>query len=469
MKPFMDEDFLLTNDTAKALFHEFAEKMPIIDFHCHISPKEIAENRNFENISQVWLGGDHYKWRIIRSNGVDEAEITGSQSSDRVKFQRFAEALPRAIGNPMIHWTHLELKRYFGCNQFLTAESAEDIWNLCNKKLREDSLSVRGIIHQSNVKVIATTDDPADNLCWHKKLRGDPTCDFLVVPSMRPDQALRVEKPEFAAYIQKLSKAADTPIHSIDDLFSVLAARIDFFDSMGCRASDHALEYLFCRAEGAAKADTVFRKALNGESLSTEEIEAYKTELLLFLGEQYAKHDWAMQIHYNALRNNRTGLYHVLGPDTGMDCIGTAACADGLVALLDALDARCGLPKMILYSLNPNDNAMLGSVIGSFQGPGVRGKIQHGCAWWFNDSKAGMESQLTSLANLSLLGNFVGMVTDSRSFLSYTRHEYFRRILCNLIGSWVENGEYPDDKNMLESIIKGICYENAKAYFHYDV
>lgn len=469
MKPFIDEDFLLTNETAKTLYHEFAEKMPIIDFHCHISPKEIAENRRFDNITQVWLGGDHYKWRLIRSNGVSEDEITGCKTSDRVKFQRFAETLPRAIGNPMVHWTHLELKRYFGCNQFLTTETAEEIWNLCNKKLHEDSLSVRGIIKQSNVKVIATTDDPADDLCWHKKLHNDPTCDFLVVPSMRPDQALRVENPEFASYIEKLSRAAQMPIHSLEDLFAVLSARIDFFDSMGCRASDHALEYVFCRPEGTAKADSVFKKALNGEFLSTEEIEVYKTELLLFLGEQYAKHDWAMQIHYNALRNNRTNLYKLLGPDTGMDCIGTYACAEGLVAFLDALDTRCGLPKMILYSLNPNDNAMIDSVIGSFQDPGVRGKIQHGCAWWFNDTKAGMESHLISLANLSLLGNFVGMVTDSRSFLSYTRHEYFRRVLCNLIGCWVENGEYPYDKKLLGSIIKGICYENAKSYFCYDV
>lgn len=467
MKPFMDEDFLLSNDTAKSLYHEIAEHLPIIDYHCHISPREIAENRRFDNIAQVWLGGDHYKWRLVRANGAEEKDVTGD-GADREKFRKFAEVLPLAIGNPMIHWTHLELKRYFGCDLFLSPKTADRIWELCNGKLKEDALSVRGIIRSSNVEVIATTDDPADDLVWHKKIRGDKSCDFKVVPSFRPDKAVRVEKPEFRDYIRTLSQAAGTEIRTLDDLFSVLEKRIEFFDSMGCRASDHALEYVFCRKEGAAKADAALKKALNGGALSREETEAYKTELLLFLGEQYAKHGWVMQIHYNALRNNSTALYKKLGPDVGNDCMGSYNCAEELVAFLDALEARCGLPKMILYSLNPNDNAVLDSVIGSFQGSGIRGKVQHGCAWWFNDSKAGMESQLTSLASISLLGGFVGMVTDSRSFLSYTRHEYFRRILCNLLGTWVENGEYPDDRGLLETVVRGISYENAKAYFQYD-
>lgn len=466
MKPFLGEDFLLSGDTAKKLYHEYAENMPIIDYHCHISPKEIAENRRFDNIAQVWLGGDHYKWRLVRANGIEEKYITGTRSSDREKFQKFAETLPTAIGNPMIHWAHLELKRYFGCDLFLTGDTAEEIWNRCNEKLKDDSLSVRGIIRRSNVKVIATTDDPADDLVWHKKIREDPSCDFKVVPSFRPDRALRVEKPDFAEYIRTLARAAGAEIRSLDDLFSALAKRIDYFDSMGCRASDHALEYVFCRQEGDA--DAVLKKALDGEALSREEIETYKTGLLLFLGEQYAKHDWAMQIHYNALRNNRTSLYRALGPDVGNDCMGDYACADGLVRFLDTLDGRGALPKMILYSLSPNDNAMIDSVIGSFQGPGTRGKLQHGCAWWFNDTRAGMESQMRSLANISLLGNFIGMVTDSRSFLSYTRHEYFRRILCNLIGGWVDGGEYPNDPALLGKIVRGISYENAKAYFNYD-
>lgn len=467
MKPFLNEDFLLSNDTAKSLYHEVAEKLPIIDYHCHISPKEIAENRKFDNITQVWLGGDHYKWRIVRACGVDEKYITGTRSSDREKFQKFAECLPMAVGNPMIHWTHLELKRYFGCDKFLSGDTAEEIWNLCNRKLKDDALSVRGIIKSSNVEVIATTDDPADDLSWHKIIRGDPTCKFTVVPSFRPDQALRVEKPGFRAYIRRLSQAGGKEIRSIGDLFGTLQRRIEFFDSMGCRASDHALESVFCRDDGADRADAVLKKALAGEKLTTEEIEAYKTSLLLFLGGQYEKHGWAMQIHYNALRNNNTERYGQLGPDTGYDCIGSYACAEGLVKFLDTMNGKSGLPKMILYSLNPNDNAMIDSVIGSFQGPGVRGKMQHGGAWWYNDSKAGMESQLTSLANISVLGNFIGMVTDSRSFLSYTRHEYFRRILCNLIGTWVENGEYPNDPVFLEKIVRGISYENAKNYFNY--
>ena len=467
MKPFMDEDFLLSNDTAKSLYHDVAEHLPIIDFHCHISPREIAENRRFDNIAQVWLGGDHYKWRLVRADGAEEKYVTGD-GADREKFRKFAEALPLAIGNPMIHWTHLELKRYFGCDLFLSPKTADEIWELCSRKLKEDALSVRGIIKSSNVEVIATTDDPADDLAWHKKIRTDKSIGFKVVPSFRPDKAVHVEKPEFRDYIRTLSKAAGTEIRTLDGLFGALAGRIDFFDSLGCRASDHALDCVVSRKEGPAKAEEVLKKALNGETPSREEAEAYQTELLLFLGEQYAKHGWAMQIHYNALRNNSTALYRKLGPDVGNDCMGSYACAEGLVAFLDALEARCGLPKMILYSLNPGDNAVLDSVIGSFQGPGIRGKVQHGCAWWFNDSKGGMESQLTSLASISLLGGFVGMVTDSRSFLSYTRHEYFRRILCNLLGTWVENGEYPDDRELLGRIVRGVSYENAKTYFGYD-
>ena len=469
MKQFMDKDFLLSNDTAKALFHNYAEQMPIIDYHCHINPQEIYENRKFDNIAQVWLGGDHYKWRLVRSNGIGEKEITGGESTDRRKFQRFAEALPKAIGNPMYHWVHLELQRYFGCSLTLSGDTAEEIWNYCNEKLKDDSMSVRGIIERSNVKVIATTDDPVDDLVWHKKIKADKTCKFKVVPSFRPDKAIRIEKPEFKAYIKQLSDVSGKTVDTLDGLFAALAGRIDYFDEMGCRASDHALEYVFCRKASHEEADGVFKKALAGKTLTNDEIEIYKTALLLFLAEQYTKHGWAMQIHYNALRNNNSKTYALIGPDTGFDCIGSYNCGEGLVKLLDAMNDNDSLPKMIIYSLNPNDNAMIDSIIGSFQGTETPGKIQHGCAWWFNDSKDGMEKQLTSFATMSLLGNFIGMVTDSRSFLSYTRHEYFRRILCNLIGTWVENGEYPDDKKTLEKIVKGICFENAKTYFGFDI
>lgn len=465
MKAFLDQDFLLTNETAQKLFHNCAEQLPIIDYHCHISPKEIYENRKFDNITQAWLEGDHYKWRLIRSNGVREEEITGSKLSDRQKFQRFAEALPKAIGNPLYHWTHLELRRYFGCDLVLSGDTAEDIWNICNEKLKDDSMSVCGIIERSNVKLIATTDDPADDLIWHKKIKEERNYPFKVVPSFRPDKAIGIEKPEFDSYLKTLSKAGGTEINSMDTLFRVLGQRIEYFDLMGCRASDHGLEYVFYRKAEPGQADAVLKKRLNGETITAEEVEIYKTALLLFLAQQYSKRGWAMQIHYNALRNTNTKAFQTLGPDSGFDCMGSYSCANSLTELLDAMNREGYLPKTIIYSLNPNDNAMIDSAIGCFQSHEAPCKIQHGCAWWFNDTKTGMENQMISLANGSLLGNFVGMVTDSRSFLSYTRHEYFRRILCNLIGTWVENGEYPNDAACLEQIVKGICFENAEQYF----
>lgn len=467
MKPFMDEDFLLQSETAKTLYHDYAAKMPIIDYHCHISPEEIAEDKKFDNITQVWLYGDHYKWRLIRANGVDESKITGKESSDWEKFREFAAVLPKTIGNPMYHWTHLELKRYFGCDRVLSEKTAKDVWEQCNEKLRGDSLSVRGIIRSSNVRVIATTDDPVSDLCWHKKIAQDPTFDVKVVPSFRPDKALRANKPDFRSYIAELASVSGTEIHTMDQLFQALEQRIDLFDRMGCRASDHALNYVFCRTDGKISPDAVLTKALRGEELSTEELETYQTSLLLFLARQYAKRGWAMQLHYGTLRDNNTRAYRSLGPDTGYDSIGTPNCAEGLVRFLDELEKKGELPRTILYSVNPNDNAQLDSVIGSFQGTETPGKLQHGCAWWFNDSKYGMENQLTSFASMGVLGNFIGMVTDSRSFLSYTRHEYFRRILCNLIGGWVENGEYPADVETLGRMVQDISYNNAARYFNY--
>ena len=462
MKPFMDEEFLLQTETARQLFHEYAEKMPVIDYHCHINPQEIAEDRVFENITQVWLGGDHYKWRMIRSNGVPEEEITGS-ASDRIKFQRFAEALPKAIGNPLYHWTHLELKRYFGYDGVLNAETAEEVWNLCNEKLK--TLSVRKIIEASRVTAIATTDDPVDDLRWHKAIRDDASFQTAVLPAWRPDKAMNLEKPEFPAYLEQLSQASGVAIHHFGDLCSALEKRLDYFDSMGCRASDHGLNDVNFAPAPEKAVDAIMQKALKGETLSAQEIDTYKYAVLRWLGEEYAKRGWVMQLHYGTLRNANSALYEKLGPDTGFDCIGTTAGTEGLVRFLDSLDNAGKLPKTILYSLNPNDNAAIGTVIGCFQGTEASGKLQHGSAWWFNDTKTGMEAQLVSLANLSVLGNFVGMLTDSRSFLSYTRHEYFRRILCNLIGGWVENGEYPDDQAVLKRLVEGISYNNAKHYF----
>ena len=465
MKKFMDKDFLLETETAKKLFHEHAAKMPIIDYHCHINPQEIAEDRQFKNITEVWLGGDHYKWRMIRSNGIDEKYITGNESTDREKFQKFAEALPRAIGNPLYHWTHLELQRYFGVTKTLNGDTAEEIWNICNEKLQSPELSVQGIIKKSNVKVICTTDDPADDLRWHKKIREDGTCSAKVLPAMRPDSALRIEKPEWASYMKRLAEVSDTDIKTMDDIRKALRKRIDFFESMGCKASDHALEYVFCNEAKEDQLDDIVSKVLGGKVPTTDEIEKYKTALLLFLGEEYSKRGWAMQIHYSAMRDNNTRMFKKMGPDTGFDSIGSYNCGEGIVALLDAMEKKGCLPKTILYSLNPSDNALIGTIIGSFQGPEVPGKIQQGAAWWFNDTKSGMEAQITNVANLSVLGNVVGMLTDSRSFLSYTRHEYYRRILCNWIGRLVENGEYPDDMDFLGKLVEDISYNNAARYF----
>lgn len=467
MKKFMDKDFLLETETAKKLFHEHAAKMPIIDYHCHINPREIAEDRQFKNITEVWLGGDHYKWRMIRSNGVDEKYITGDESTDREKFQKFAEALPRAIGNPLYHWTHLELQRYFGVTKTLNGDTAEEIWNICNEKLKSPELSVQGIIKKSNVKVICTTDDPADDLRWHKKIREDGTCSAKVLPAMRPDAALRIEKPEWASYMKRLAEVSDTDIKTMDDIRKALRKRIDFFESMGCKASDHALEYVFCNEAKEDQLDDIVSKVLGGKVPTTDEIEKYKTALLLFLGEEYSKRGWAMQIHYSAMRDNNTRMFKKMGPDTGFDSIGSYNCGEGIVALLDAMEKKGCLPKTILYSLNPSDNALIGTIIGSFQGPEVPGKIQQGAAWWFNDTKSGMEAQITNVANLSVLGNVVGMLTDSRSFLSYTRHEYYRRILCNWIGRLVENGEYPDDMDFLGKLVEDISYNNAARYFRF--
>lgn len=464
MKDFMDKDFILSNETAKTLFHDYAKAMPIIDYHCHINPKEIAEDRKFDNITQVWLGGDHYKWRMIRSNGVPEDEITGS-APDRVKFQRFAEALPKAIGNPLYHWTHLELQRYFGYNGVLNADTAEEVWNLCNEKLK--TMSVRKIIELSHVETIATTDDPADDLRWHKAIREDKSCKVQVVPAWRPDKIMNIEKPDFASYVKTLSEAAGMEISNMSSVYTALSKRLDFFHSMGCRASDHGLNYVMYRPAKESEVEEIFQNGLQGKALSAEEVDTYKYAILLFLGKEYAKRGWVMQLHYGALRDANTPMYKELGPDTGYDCIGAFGNAKELVKFLDVLNIDSLLPKTILYSLNPNDNAMLETVIGCFQGTEAACKIQHGAPWWFNDTKTGMEAHLKSLANLSILGNFVGMLTDSRSFLSYTRHEYFRRILCNVIGTWVENGEYPCDIPALGKMVQDISYNNAKKYFNF--
>lgn len=460
----INDDFLLKSDTAKRLY-EAAKDMPIIDYHCHIDPREIYENRRFDNITQVWLGGDHYKWRLMRSNGVTEDEITGD-ADDYTKFLRFAEMLPKAIGNPMYHWCHLELKRFFGYDGVLNGDTARGVYDLCNKKLRQDGMTVRAIIEKSNVKMIGTTDDPADDLKWHKLLTEDKSFKTAVCPTFRPDKAVNIDKDGFADYIKKLSAAAEIDIKTVSDVKAALEKRLDYFCSLGCRATDHGLDYVVYEPASEESVNEIFKRALRGEKISQLEADRYKTELMLFLGEKIAEKGIVMQLHYGAQRNTNTVMFNKLGADTGFDCISVKNCGEALTGFLNALNVKGKLPKTIIYSLNPNDNELIDTVLGCFQGTEAQGKIQHGSAWWFGDTKSGMEAQLKSLANLSLLGNFVGMLTDSRSFLSYTRHEYFRRTLCNLLGEWVENGEYPDDKITLETIVKDISYNNAKKYFN---
>ena len=468
MKAFMDKDFLLSTPTAQKLYHDFAENTPILDYHCHINPKEIAEDRKFENITQVWLGGDHYKWRQMRSNGIDEYYITGG-ASDREKFQKWAETLEKAIGNPLYHWSHLELRKYFGYEGYLNGETAEEVWNLCNAKLQEESMTVRNLIKQSNVKLICTTDDPVDSLEWHKVIADDKTFDVQVLPAWRPDKAMNLEKPEYLDYLKTLSEVSGVEVKSFKDLMKALSLRMDFFASMGCCVSDHALEYVMYAPASEEEIEKIFAGRLNGGSVSREDEMKFKTAFMTAVGKEYHKRNWVMQLHYGCKRDNNVFRYNQLGPDTGFDCINNYAPSAQMADFLNALSSTDELPKTILYSLNPNDNESIGTILGCFQGPETVGKIQQGSAWWFNDHKVGMMNQMISLANLGLLSNFVGMLTDSRSFLSYTRHEYFRRILCELIGGWVENGEYPDDYKALEKIVKGISFNNAVNYFGFDL
>lgn len=468
MKPFMDKDFLLSTDTAKQLYHDYAAKMPVLDYHCHINPQEIAEDRKFDNITQVWLGGDHYKWRQMRSNGVEEKYITGD-ATDREKFQKWAETLEKLIGNPLYHWSHLELQKYFGYTGHLNGDTAQEVWDLCNEKLGQDSMTVRNIIRQSGVTLICTTDDPVDTLEWHEKIAADDTFDVQVLPAWRPDKAMNVEKPDFAAYMARLSDVSGVKVKDFSSLKEALKARMDYFADHKCSVSDHALEYVMYVPADDKEIDAIMAKGLAGQGISREEELKYKTAFMLFVAKEYNRRNWVMQLHYGCKRDNNAYMYQQLGADTGFDCINNYAPSAQMADFLNALSATNEIPKTIIYSLNPNDNASIGTILGCFQAAGANGRIQQGSAWWFNDHKVGMTEQMTSLANLGCLGNFIGMLTDSRSFLSYTRHEYFRRIMCELIGGWVENGEYPDDRKALKKIVEGISYNNAVKYFGFDL
>lgn len=466
MAKFLDENFLLSSSTAQRLYHEYAKDMPIIDYHCHLSPQEIYENKTYKNLTEVWLYGDHYKWRAMRSNGVEEAYVTGD-ASDYDKFLAYAKMVPQAIGNPLYHWSHMELRRYFGVDELLNEQNASTIWKKVNEKLSGEGFAARDFIVKSNVKVVCTTDDPVDSLEYHIKLKEDTEFDVTVLPSFRPDKALEISRPTFIPWVKKLAVVSQQPIEDFSQFKKALSSRVHFFHSVGGRVSDHGLDdvpYAECTEEEAA---SIFKKGLSGEKVSLDEEKKYKTFLLVFLGKLYAELGWVMQYHINASRNNNTRMFEKLGPDTGFDTMNDALIVNPLSRLLDALDQDDALPKTILYSLNPAQNHTIGAMIGCFQGGGIAGKIQFGSAWWFNDTKEGMIAQMKTLADLGLLSRFVGMLTDSRSFLSYTRHEYFRRILCNLIGEWVENGEFPEDYDLLGEIVQNICYNNAKEYFQF--
>lgn len=468
MKKFMDENFLLNNETAINLYHDFAREMPIIDYHCHLSSKEIAENKSYRNITEIWLGGDHYKWKAMRSNGIDEDYITGG-AEDKDKFLKWAETVPYTMGNPLYHWTHLELQRFFGIDMLLNKESAESIWDKCNELLQKEEFTARQLIKRSKVKVICTTDDPIDSLEYHKAIAKDNTFDVKVLPAFRPDKAINLEKDGFLAWIKKLGQVVGRKIDTLDDLLEALKERILYFDSLGCKASDHGLDPIVFEKGDYNEINNIFVKALNQDELTLSDIRKYKTYVLLFLGREYAKLNWAMQLHVGVIRNVNSRMMRKLGPDTGFDTIGDYSFAEALAKFLDALDTTNELPKTILYCVNPRDNEVLATMIGSFQGGGIPGKIQFGSSWWFNDQKDGMIRQMTALSNMGLLSRFVGMLTDSRSFLSYTRHEYFRRILCNLLGEWVESGELPYDMDLLGEMVKDICYNNANRYFEFNL
>lgn len=465
MRKFMDDNFLLSTDTAITLYHEYAKNMPICDYHCHLNPKEIAEDKRYNNITEIWLGGDHYKWRTMRSFGIEEKYITGD-ASDYEKFQAFAKVMPYLIGNPMYHWSHLELKRYFGIEETLSPKTCESIWNRCNEIINSDDFSARAMIKKSNVKYIGTTDDPIDNLEYHIQISKDENFDCEVRPSFRPDKALKIQGEGFGDYINLLGKTENTEINDYETLLNVLEKRLDFFVENGCKITDHSLERVYFREATLEEVNHIFLKALNDEKLTKEEVEKYFTLTMISLGRMYSKHNMVMQLHIGALRNNNTRMFKKLGADVGFDSIDDGEIATGISRLLDSLDMTDELPKTILYCLNPKDNEVLGTMIGNFQGGGVAGKIQFGSGWWFNDQKDGMERQMMALSQLGLISQFVGMLTDSRSFLSYTRHEYFRRILCNYIGNLVENGEYPCDMEILGEIIENICYNNIEKYIN---
>jgi len=469
MKKFLGDDFLLSSNIAKRLYHDYAEGIPIVDYHCHIDPVEIADDRQYESITDVWLGGDHYKWRAMRWNGIPERLITGD-GDPYLKFEAWAKTIPNLIGNPLYHWTHLELKRYFGIDEPLSSQNAPYVYKTCNERLSRPDMTVRGIIHKSNVKLICTTDDPVDCLSVHARIASDPSCQVKILPAFRPDKAIAIQKPEFMEYIKKLGEASGLSIGSFKDLQHALKCQIDFFAKNGCMVSDHALETCVYEEATEDELDAILGKGLAGHSVTSCESDAFQTAVLKFLAGEYASRGWVMQLHFGCIRNNSSTMFKKLGSDTGFDAIDDTPNSRKLSRLLNAFESNDALPKMVLYSLNPADNAIIATVAGCFQtdSPSTS-RIQMGSAWWFNDHRAGIKKHLTDLSNIGMLASFIGMLTDSRSYLSYTRHEYFRRILCDFLGRLVENGEYPNDMKMLGIIVKDICYYNAVRFFNFGI
>ncbi|MDD4143657.1 MAG: glucuronate isomerase [Prolixibacteraceae bacterium] len=467
MKKFMDEDFLLQSPTSKKLYHEHAEKMPIFDYHCHIPPRDIAENTQFENITRIWLYGDHYKWRAMRANGVDESFITGD-APDWEKFEKWAETVPQTIRNPLYHWTHLELKRFFGIDKLLSPATSREIWDECNEKLQSPEYSVRNLILKANVHTICTTDDPVDSLEFHKSIKNSGF-GVHVLPAWRPDKAMAADNTEsFNKYVDKLADVSGIKIDAFGSFMEALDARHRYFHENGCRLSDHGIETALAEDYTLEEVSSIFVKIRNGIELSDNEILKFKSCMLYEFGVMDHSRGWVQQFHLGALRNNNTRLFNRLGPDTGFDSIGDFEIAKPLSKFLDRLDMNDQLAKTIIYNLNPRDNELIATMAGNFQDGSLPGKMQYGSAWWFLDQKDGMEKQINSLSNLGLLSRFVGMLTDSRSFLSYARHEYFRRTLCNLLGNDVENGEIPYDMELLGQMVENICFNNARNFFNFE-
>lgn len=465
MKAFMDDGFLLDSEAARKLYHGYANDKPIFDYHCHVPPLQIAENTRFGNLTQLWLGGDHYKWRAMRTCGIPERFITGD-APDREKFQAWASALPRTLGNPLYHWTHLELKRIFGIDEVLNPESADRIYEACNSQLGKQDFRVRGLMERFDVRGICTTDDPVDSLAHHQTIASDKSFRIKVLPAFRPDKAHALEQPErYKDWIRALELASGIRVTDYPSLLAALRSRHHYFHVKGCRLSDHGLTFIPAETGTEAECNRILKAVLAGQAASKDEILRFRATLLTELGRMDAESGWVMQLHLGAMRSVNSRMFQLLGPDTGFDVIGDWPQAEGLARLMDRLDADDRLPKTILYTLNPRDNELLAAMAGAFQGGSKANKVQFGSGWWFNDQKDGMERQLRALSSLGLLTGFVGMLTDSRSFLSYPRHEYFRRILCNQVGSWMESGEIPADLELAGSMVEGICYGNAADWF----